>query len=213
MLRSLAEKNRVNQQLFLLQVLRGVAAISVALSHGTHLFEDDYHFELFGGIFNLGSWGVDLFFVLSGFIIFHVHQNDIGNRQKLKGFITKRFLRIFPIYWIVTLLVLPLLFIAPSLSEQTSRGIGFILMSIILFPQEVHPIIGVAWTLTYELFFYAMFSLLILLPKKWSFPIIVSWIAAIIGFFIIGNWVNLDSLNYYLRFVFNPLCLEFIFGG
>ncbi|MBD2866181.1 acyltransferase family protein [Paenibacillus oceani] len=195
-----------------LQALRGIAALMVVIYHATYQFESYYNYKLLDGFFYFGYWGVDLFFVLSGFIIFYIHHGDIGRRIRLGSFIRKRFIRIFPIYWIITFLLIPLFLLVPSFGGSSVRELDVILKSILLFPQSVHPVLGVAWTLTHELFFYLMFSLLIMLPRKWSYPLFAAWISITIGLFICSFWIDFKSMNYYIKFIFSSYNLEFLLG-
>src|SRR3954454_3990840 len=86
-----------------LQGLRGVAALLVLLAHsstiagsGKYLDHDPTH-----GLFLFGSSGVYLFFVLSGFIIAHVHADDVGRPGAAGRYLWRRFARIYPFYWVV----------------------------------------------------------------------------------------------------------------
>jgi len=93
----------MKKQFNLLQVYRGLAALMVVLLHAQDIINRniELHKDSLLKIFTFGWIGVDFFFVLSGFIIFYVHQSDIGQVKKFKQFIIKRLLRIYLIYWIV----------------------------------------------------------------------------------------------------------------
>ncbi|HZN15293.1 MAG TPA: acyltransferase [Acidimicrobiales bacterium] len=124
---------------------------------------------------DFGNIGIDVFFVLSGFIIFSVHRVDIGHRSETWRYASKRVVRIFPLYWIATALGLAVY--ATGYGDATKRDLSVILKSIVLFPQKdpaIFPIVNVGWTLTYELVFYAMFLLLIWWPR---WPAILAWTA------------------------------------
>src|SRR5579871_1076881 len=93
----------------LLQYGRGVAALLVCIFH----FErgrEQLHPQLtaavgsidFNYIFRAGHSGVEFFFILSGFIIFHVHQLDLGRPARLSTFYLNRAIRILPMYWLIT---------------------------------------------------------------------------------------------------------------
>jgi peptidoglycan/LPS O-acetylase OafA/YrhL len=125
--------------------------------------------------FDFGNIGIDVFFVLSGFIIFSVHRVDIGKRSETWRYASKRVVRIFPLYWLVTAVALATY--ATGYGDATKRDAGVILKSIVLFPQKdpaTFPVLNVGWTLTYELLFYAMFLLLIVLPRV---PAMLAWAA------------------------------------
>jgi exopolysaccharide production protein ExoZ len=199
------------QQLNSLQAVRGLAAILVLLHHTTNLAVQKQGQQFFNGIFAPGNMGVDLFFVLSGFIIYYIHHKDIGKKDKYKAFLSKRFIRIYPTYWIVALILLPLYFIIPSIGESYSRNPWYLIKSFLLFPQSVHPIVGPGWTLTHEMFFYLIFSLLILIKPKYSKPIFISWL--FISFCLFVSSFFFENSHYYLNFIFSSLNLEFAFGS
>ncbi|MCV3212690.1 acyltransferase [Plectonema radiosum NIES-515] len=203
-----------HQKLNLLQVFRGLAAIMVILAHCDLIFNQNLQKDFFGKIFNFGGSGVDFFFVLSGFIILYIHQSDIGNRSKLKSFFIKRFTRIYPIYWVVlTLKLSASLFFAYD-ADTGKRNILEILKAFILFPQSREILsssfLGVSWTLTFEIFFYIIFGLLIGLKPKLSFSIVSIWLLLTFTHFI--GIFNLPKDGLMLNFIFNEHNLEFFLG-
>jgi peptidoglycan/LPS O-acetylase OafA/YrhL len=188
-----------------LQYFRGLAALFVLLHHITGSTYAQYDYQYLKGWFDPGWSGVDFFFVLSGFIIFYIHQEDIGDKQKLKPFVYKRITRIYPVYWIATLLFLPL-FIRSGNSETS------VIKSLILFPQKSHPILEVGWTLGYEMLFYVLFTIAILLKPRISLWIFSFWL---IGIFInLGNIADASSQtgNLYVNYIFSHYNIEFILG-
>ncbi|MEH2280666.1 MAG: acyltransferase [Nostoc sp.] len=203
----------MNKKLNLLQVYRGLAAVLVVLTHGNLILSREMHQGDLLQIFHFGWIGVDFFFVLSGFIIFYIHQSDIGKPNKLKSFIFKRFIRVYPLYWsILSIKILVSLF-NTNKDSIYQRSPDEIIKAILLLPQD-HSIlesnfIGVSWTLSYEVFFYCIFALLILKNTKISQSIIVAWI---IG--IILNLLNLLPIgeSFLLGFIFNERNLEFVLG-
>ncbi|MET0249060.1 MAG: acyltransferase [Sphingobium sp.] len=140
-----------------LQALRGVAAVAVLLYHAMrHLAKNDVPLP-FASIFQPGHAGVDLFFVLSGFIILHVHRSDIGRPDRLARYGWQRFARLMPIYWIA--LGATILALLPGHPEVVTGGA--LLASASLLPTWEEPLLGVAWTLQHEAFFYIAFALLV----------------------------------------------------
>lgn len=192
----------MKKQFNLLQVYRGFAALLVVLSHGENIINRELHQDSLLNMFTFGWVGVDFFFVLSGFIIFYVHQSDIGQVKKFKPFIIKRFLRIYLIYWIVLLVK-----IFATYSNQYK--LSEIFKAILLIPMLESDFIGVSWTLSYEILFYLVFSALILKPKL-SIPIIIAWIIGISLNFT--NIIQLPQENFLLQFFFSNHNLEFVFG-
>ena len=158
----------VTQQknLHLIQLLRGIASILVVLMHITVNFSDIFKDTFLFGIFSFGGSGVDIFFVLSGFIITYSHVRQIGNPSTTLIFLKRRFIRIFPIYWIIITVFLVLnLTLSTFYKTHFDTGIGNLLKTYLLLPNHT-MFNGVSWSLTNELFFYLLFTLALLIPKK-----------------------------------------------
>jgi peptidoglycan/LPS O-acetylase OafA/YrhL len=145
------------------QIGRGFAATMVVLTHVTVMTHRHYGAEFLGDVFRYAGIGVDFFFVLSGFIIWFVHAGDIGRPERLYDYSVKRFTRIYPMYWIVTLAVLPLLVLGWGEKSAAPQhgGAGYLIRSLLLVPQNEMPVLSVGWTLSHELFFYLIFGLLL----------------------------------------------------
>lgn len=202
----------MKQQFNSLQLYRGVASILVLLHHANIILDRELHQDGSFKIFHFGWVGVDFFFVLSGFIIFYIHQSDLGHPRQFRSFITKRFLRIYPLYWIILFskVFVSLLGDRNGVIAQTNM-LQFV-QAILLVPQnkaDLENFIGVSWTLTYEVFFYFIFGLLILLKPKFCRPIIIIWMVG-----IVLNLFHLLPVQgiLLLEFIFNERNLEFVFG-
>lgn len=164
------------------QAARGVAAGLVVLCHaGTILGSSAcLGYVPFLGIFRFGHAGVDFFFVLSGFIISTVHQNDIGQPGVIRSYVWKRLVRIYPIYWLVAGGAIALaIFGLPPESNLSTIPAKNLLYYFLLLPQ--YPVLGVAWTLAHEILFYLVFGLAIV-----SRPI---------GLVAFGLWTALTVVN------------------
>ena len=107
--------------------------------------------------FQPGHAGVDLFFTLSGFIILFVHRPDIGNRFRLAHYAQRRFNRVFPLYW----LALALTALMSAAGRHGTVSIGDLAWSATLLPSLSEPVLGVAWTLQFEIVFYLVFAALV----------------------------------------------------
>lgn len=138
---------------------RGIAALLVLLAHATIIlgFPQNLGVDGFNGLFKFGHAGVEFFFVLSGFIIFYIHHQDIGQLNQLANYWQKRFIRIMPTYWVVLALYGCILVITPT-AERHEREFDTIFRSIFLLPGGHGQILGVAWTLTRELLFICCFQ-------------------------------------------------------
>lgn len=154
-----------------LQALRGWAALAVFFFHlgGAVAAPKYFGLDWAAGLTQFGRQGVLVFFVLSGFIIHAVHRRDIGRPENLAGYAKRRALRLFPVYWTVLALVAGSSIITGIGIEGVPSNPGTLLRTVLLLPQDPSkvggtgaPILIVAWSLQYELLFYAAFALFIL---------------------------------------------------
>jgi exopolysaccharide production protein ExoZ len=144
-----------------IQYLRGFAVILVVLAH---LHQSNVRFfdtVLFGDFAYFGFGGVDVFFVISGYIIHRLY----GGLQGLNfQFILQRANRIYPLYWVFTAAALIGYF---TIGDALTRDAGELdlIGSLSLIPTEQAPILMVGWTLTHELYFYAAYAVWLALPR------------------------------------------------
>ncbi len=193
--------------IYSIQAYRGFAAILVLLHHSTLLVSDYFNIkDPFLSIFYGGNSGVQFFFVLSGFIIYFIHKKDIGRPSTLLLYLTKRFVRVYPIYFAVTIVVVSLYFIIPSFGEDYYRTFKSIIVSFFLVPYTKSPHVDVAWTLVHEVFFYLVFAVLIINKK-------IGWaLVFLLVFSILINILYLGSLSYPWSFLLSPYNLLFFLG-
>lgn len=124
-----------------IQALRAVAAICVVLSHMSFI--------------NGGAFGVDIFFVISGFLMMHSTENG------LNGYWKRKISRLIPFYWIMTIFTALAIKIAPELFNSYEASWMYMLKSLLFIPYEHsgirHPILGLGYTLNFEMLFYLLF--------------------------------------------------------
>jgi exopolysaccharide production protein ExoZ len=153
-----------------IQGCRAFAALLVVLYHlGVAMASGKYFgATLFAVPFIAGDSGVEFFFVLSGFIITWAHFNEFGRPASLLRYVRKRVLRIYPIYWIVFAIVYLLAQASPALRSAVPHDYPTLLKSLALVPQNQSvvggngaPVLIVAWTLQYEICFYALIAIFI----------------------------------------------------
>lgn len=161
-----------------IQVLRGVAAMAVVAHHA------------FAGDTRLGAAGVDLFFVISGFIM-----ATCSGGRTARQFLADRAWRIYPL-WLIA--------VVPWLVMEPTTPLG-IVRSLTLWPVYGHhyvvPALGVGWTLSFELLFYIGFALA--LASRASVPLMIFGLCLILG---------LTTNNLLFWFVGSPLTFEFLMG-
>lgn len=201
-----------NRKLLLLQALRGLAALIVVFYHAGGMSTIKFGNSFLNGFFGFGNSGVDFFFVLSGFIIFYIHANDLGKRERLRSFLTKRLVRIYPIYWLINLTLIPFYFLFPAFGNGYETQTGVILSSLLLLPQTHEPILSVGWSLTHEILFYVCFALAIVLPRRLSLVFASIWALATLAFGALLAFAPGLSPSYLAEFILNAHNLEFLAG-
>jgi peptidoglycan/LPS O-acetylase OafA/YrhL len=184
-----------------IQYLRAIAILLVICTHLGYK-DNQYGSGVFN--FNIGIIGVDIFFVISGFIMYYI-MNDRGNGYYIiKSFLKHRIIRIIPLYWVLTTLALIMFFIfSENLSRTTETGI---LNSYFLYPSEYEKYLDPAWTLSYEFYFYFLFSIGLLFKKNRI--IIVS--SFLILFYTLSYMLPYN--NAMMQFLSNSIVFEFIYG-
>ncbi|HAS6329548.1 acyltransferase [Vibrio vulnificus] len=190
-----------------IQVLRALAALAVVFYH-LFAVQDKYFSTLeLPYFFKFGKSGVDMFFVISGFIMVLVTKDIKPGFESAKKFIIKRLIRIYPIYWVYSFLVLIVYMMYPSLVNSSQGGQVNIIESFLLLPQDVLPLLMVGWTLTYEVYFYLLFFLCALFLNWRNFPLFFLFLS--IAILVVNDRYE----NAYLNVLFNPLVLEFLLGS
>ena len=148
-----------------LQVLRIVAAVLVLVTHSSfYASERLLHTTVF---WRRGACGVDLFFVLSGFVMVVSSARLQGEPQGWKIFAERRIVRIVPMYWLATTVKLAALLFTAGLVLHAQFSIPKTLASYFFLPSlnsdgELLPLLAVGWTLNFEMFFYLLFTLALL---------------------------------------------------
>lgn len=175
-----------------LQILRGLAAALVVVNH---LPIEDRFIEF-------GAAGVDIFFVISGFIILHTSYPTGRPPQRPSQFAAKRISRIYPFYWFCLIVTLGLWTV--GLFHTLKPTPQLLIESFFLWPSSSGGIIGVSWTLSYEVYFYVLFLLSLFLQNRQLSLLLVS--SSIVGLLIIGSSNDTSS------FLGNPIVCEFCFG-
>ncbi len=169
----------------------------------------------FGGAPLLGNWalsgfaGVDLFFVISGFVMVWVTRTDQGNAGSLPGFWLARFLRVYPLWWFVLSAIVAVWMVKPGWVYASHLTNPDIIRSYLLFPAQELPLHAVGWTLIHEVWFYLVFGVLLLAPPR-LFPILLALWAAIVTSAALAMPKPLEPI---LSLVRHPLTLEFIMGA
>lgn len=157
-----------------IQYLRGLAASLVVFHHTAFQVvgarTDPFVLRDHPEIWEFGAAGVDIFFVISGFIIFYTIGAATGVREA-GLFLWHRFTRVVPLYWFWTTILLGAMIAGLALANTRLR-FDWILASYALIPFErapgqVHPVLDQGWTLSFELYFYAVAAAtIVVLPLR-----------------------------------------------
>jgi exopolysaccharide production protein ExoZ len=157
-----------------IEACRGIAATAVVLYHVARHFDTNYGMPSLKAVFQFGHAGVDLFFVISGFVILFVHLDDVGKPERLRRYAGRRLTRVLPIYWIAVALM-----IAKKAAGGHGTSVADMAWAIIPVPIVADPVLGVAWTLQYEFVFYVAFAVMIL-NRTAGAVIMAAWLAIIL---------------------------------
>jgi exopolysaccharide production protein ExoZ len=198
-----------------IQILRAVAAILVVIGHAFHDSSYIAQYTERPAIdlpFFEWGFGIDIFFVVSGFIMTYTTADTFGCPGAAPTFLKRRFIRIAPMYWLMTTGLIGVAIVAPSFLNVPIENLRSIITSYLFIPDirgngEVRPILATGWTLNYEMFFYAIFACCLTLPRRRG----VLWLC---GFFValsaIGGIARLPGVV--LPFWANSIVLEFVLG-
>ena len=177
-----------------IQAARGIAALLVVAYHAERALSLPQYVGRMplDGITGFGHAGVDFFFVLSGFIILTVHGVDLGRPERFRRYAARRACRIYPPYWVVTALVLVLAFAGHGWDGLP--GWQHLAASVLLVPHGEPPVLGVGWTLEYEIVFYLLFGLAIL-SRRAAFLVVGGWVALSIAAVLAGSGSSLGRAS------------------
>jgi peptidoglycan/LPS O-acetylase OafA/YrhL len=204
--------------LYNIQFLRFVAAMLVVLYHSAAgLPANESIFQVaFNAGESLGFAGVDIFFVISGFIMAHTSSAQSGAADSL-DFARRRLARIFSGYWpFFVIAVVVFGYFRPEHFAESN-----LFKSFFLWPQQLnHVLLELTWTLSYELYFYLLFSLLILFSRPLNRHVVILLTFALLLLFnLYRHFVahsfspdNIYYLDFWSQFLSSPFLLEF-FGG
>jgi exopolysaccharide production protein ExoZ len=206
------EKQKSGDLLLGLQYLRFIAALLVVLAHAWQMVPVvGTGGEFVGASFPGGASGVDMFFVISGFIMVHITtQRPVGPGQ----FMLDRVARISPPYWVITFLMAAVLIVAPNVFRSASFDMATLLTSLLFIPWPstavpgTAPLLQIGWTLNYEMFFYAIFALAMMVSRANRIAIAAGVILALVSMQLI--WPN--DANDFFQFYSSSIMIEFVFG-
>jgi peptidoglycan/LPS O-acetylase OafA/YrhL len=185
-------------KIYNIQVLRAIAALAVAYFHTGF---GDRQFVQFG------SFGVGVFFVISGFIMSYICQT------RPEHFLLRRVIRIIPLYWGMTLVVFSIAALAPGLVDRATANLDDLAKSLFFIPYRnpsgrVEPLLFLGWTLNYEMYFYLTIAVsLLLVPARYAVLLAAMFILAIPALIIASGCSSVPC-----GFYRSSIVVEFIYG-
>ncbi|HET9620759.1 MAG TPA: acyltransferase [Kofleriaceae bacterium] len=204
-----------HNRLDFIQALRGLAAFGVVLFHAKIVMPTAGQ----AALFEWGAAGVDLFFVVSGFIMVHATARSDGSLRYALEFLSKRLARIWPVYMIWMVLYIVTVERVPHVWSSLAR-------SAVFYPSALRPppMFGgtpnsVGWTINYEVWFYVLFAIS-LVAKRWRWLTFASLVAAftiVIPLVLTGDVHTAAGQEYrlptaILRLAANPMTWDFAAG-
>lgn len=224
----------MNSRLDGIQLLRGLAALMVVIGHNRGFWGEIDSGSFFDHLTSNAVFGVEIFFVISGFIItYSTREMNASSLRSTVSFLIKRFFRIYPLYFII--LTIYILFFAYDFNHNHFVGYELSLQSIVksylfipLDTNNTPPYYGwgtiiVSWTLGYEIYFYTVFGLALTISTKYRS--IISSVLLIAIYLILsiyyGNSFSLDAHSFLISktgfinnygFIGNPIVFDFILG-
>jgi exopolysaccharide production protein ExoZ len=184
-----------------IQVLRAFAATVVVIFHTGFAFPFMRPF---------GSFGVDVFFVISGYIMARILDPDSDSNSDF--FFRRRVLRIAPPYWFFTIFLYLVALRIPQLMGSTRASVGELLKSLFFIPFTkgsglIQPLLFIGWSLNYEMFFYLALAIGLLIHKRLS-----AWIGAAIVLITMLACTPFTAHSVLAQFYSRDISIEFIFG-
>lgn len=206
-------------QLRSIQAMRAVAALAVMFAH-LHGIEARLSGEspVLAAAWIAGVSGVDLFFVISGFVMVWVAGDATPGARTSARFLFARVTRIYPLWWLFAG-CMALYFLAtygqPWDAENLARfdlsGSEHLWKSFLLIPHDAFPILSLGWTLMHEMYFYLVFALLLLLPSRFRMSACILWALIIVAS------ISAQLTGFYastvMELILFPMTLEFLMGA
>jgi exopolysaccharide production protein ExoZ len=188
-----------------LNYLWGLAALMVLVFHSISKMCDQSC-----GNAGFGNFGVDIFFVIIGFVMW---SGTVDRDVTMWEFFTRRFFRIAPLYYVITLLTALVALAAPDVLKSTTFDLRHLVDSLLFLP-SVHPVLGETfpivipgWALNFEIFFYMIFASFLVLPTTMR---VIAIVGTLVGIVALGAVFQPAEL--YMKFYSSAIILNFSYG-
>lgn len=186
-----------------IQSLRAIAAISIVLFHcGAKIAELSHN--SYPNLFTKGNSGVDLFFIISGFVM--LHTIELSHSKNAWSFLIRRFIRIVPLYWFTTSIFVILLLFFPNIFQTYKFDFWHSVYSYLFFPQSRPPVVSIGWTLVYVMYFYIVLATCLAIGCRSKIP----WLALVFVFsYVLGNYLPEYKIYPGFELITSELLIEF----
>lgn len=193
-----------------LQAFRCVGLTGVVIGHMTFAEEQYAGATLLPvAIKDFNQLFIDWFFVVSGFIMIMVSRGRFQVQREILKFAYARVARIYPPYWVYFFITLAVFLVMPQWFNNT-HGEPNLWKSFFLVPDKTLPLVMVAWSLIFELWFYLVFSALLPWPER-RLPIFLAlWAVVLVAFNALQDWQDYSPV---VQIILHPYALEFIAGA
>ncbi len=197
------------RKLYSIQYLRAIAATMVVFCHNM-IQAGPYGGQSLQGLSELLASGVDIFFVISGLVMWMVTS---GRPQGPGTFLKHRIIRIVPIYWALSIGKTLMGHIVPSFGAHSSISLSHLVLSLLFIPHQswqdggIFPVITAGWTLNFEMFFYVLFAGSMLFAVRHRLAVLAVTIFALVIAGVLLHPQDAVPLTYT-----DPQMLEFLFG-
>jgi exopolysaccharide production protein ExoZ len=193
-------------------MLRAIAALGVCVAHLSYEFNYKLASRLLPSFVSFGEVGVDLFFVISGFVIVHSSKELFGTSRGALIFFERRIIRIVPLYWFACAIMIGWVYAMHGGFAPLHWPLITVIANLFFIPLayadgSTVPFLGVAWTLFFEVLFYCIFALAMQIgsPAK-----TVALTTAILAILVGAQWFF--ALPAPLSYWSNTIVVEFVFG-
>lgn len=202
------------------QAVRFFAAMMVLVSHLQHEVPSVRGLDVANYVPWSPVWlagGVDIFFVISGFIMYHIAARSFGTPHAAREFLKRRLLRIVPPYWFFTTAMVAAMILLSAHVAHRIISPAHVAASYVFLPWtnpygQFYPVLMLGWTLNFEMLFYGIFAASLNFPRRFG----LAFIAAVIsGLALSGLLVDFRGgalAAWPIAFWSNPIVLEFLFG-
>lgn len=193
-----------------LQAFRCLGLAGVVIGHMTFAEEKYAGFSLLPvAIKDFNQLFIDWFFVVSGFIMVMVSRGRFQVSREILKFAYARVARIYPPYWVYFFITLAVFLIMPAW-VNSGHNEPNLWKSFFLIPDKNLPLVIVAWSLIFEMWFYLVFTSLMFCSERYLPWILAAWAVLIICANLL---LDISNLNPFLRLILHPYAIEFVLGS